>query len=300
MRVVIALGGNALLRRGEPLESEVQRRNVRVAVRAIAEIAQEHSVLVTHGNGPQIGLLALQAEAYRESRAFPLDVLGAESEGMIGYVIEQELINCLPDRPVATLLTQMCVDSEDPAFRRPSKPIGPVFPEEQAKQLESLTGWKMGRDGEGFRRLIASPEPVRIVELSTIELLIEAGVIVICLGGGGIPVVETSYGALVGVEAVVDKDLAAALLATELGADALLLLTDVDAVYADWGTPEASPLRVCTPEQLAIRSFEPGSMGPKVEAACRFVQATGGVAGIGCLEDASGILSREKGTIVST
>lgn len=300
MRVVIALGGNALLRRGEPLEPETQRRNVRVAVRAIAEIAQEHSVLVTHGNGPQIGLLALQAEAYRESRAFPLDVLGAESEGMIGYVIEQELINCLPDRPVATLLTQMCVDSEDPAFRRPSKPIGPVFPEEQAKQLESLTGWKMGRDGEGFRRLIASPEPVRIVEISTIELLIEAGVIVICLGGGGIPVVETSYGALVGVEAVVDKDLAAALLATELGADALLLLTDVDAVYADWGTPEASPLRVCTPEQLAIRSFEPGSMGPKVEAACRFVQATGGVAGIGCLEDASGILSREKGTIVST
>jgi carbamate kinase len=269
-------------------------------VRAIAEIAQEHSVLVTHGNGPQIGLLALQAEAYRESRAFPLDVLGAESEGMIGYVIEQELINCLPGRPVATLLTQICVDSEDPAFRRPSKPIGPVYPEEQAKRLESLTGWKMGRDGEGFRRLIASPEPVRIVEFSTIELLIDADVIVICLGGGGIPVVETSYGALVGVEAVIDKDLAAALLATELGADALLLLTDVDAVYADWGTPEASPLRVCTPEQLAIRSFEPGSMGPKVEAACRFVQATGGVAGIGCLEDASAILSREKGTIVST
>ncbi len=298
MRVVIALGGNALLRRGEPLTAEVQRRNVQIAVGSIAEIARSHTVVVTHGNGPQIGLLALQAESLRESRTFSLDVLGAESEGMIGYVIEQELINKLPDRPVATLLTQMCVDPEDPAFASPSKPIGPFYTEDEAKRLESVTSWAIGPDGDGYRRLIASPEPVRIIELSTIELLVEAGVIVVCLGGGGIPVAETPSGALVGVEAVVDKDLAAALLATELGADALLLLTDVDAVYDGWGTPRAIPLGVCAPDELRAREFERGSMGPKVEAALRFVEATGGIAGIGCLEDAPAILLGRKGTIV--
>ena len=297
MRLVVALGGNALLRRGEPLDSDVQRHNVRAAVGAIAELAESHSVVVTHGNGPQIGLLALQAESLRTARPFPLDVLGAESEGMIGYVIEQELMNRLPDRPAATLLTQVCVDPSDPAFARPSKPIGPVYDEEEANRLESITGWAFGPDGAGKRRLIASPEPIRIVEIRAIELLVEAGVIVVCLGGGGIPVVETATSGLMGIEAVVDKDLAAALLASEISADALLLLTDVDAVYDGWGTPEASALRACTPKELRARSFEPGTMGPKVEAAVRLAEA-GGLAGIGRLEDATGVLSGRSGTSV--
>lgn len=298
MRVVIALGGNALLQPGEPLLPDVQRRNVRVAAGALAEIASAHDVVVTHGNGPQVGLLALQAGAAMGSGVFPLDVLGAESEGMIGYVIEQELMNRLPDRAVATLLTQVCVDPDDPAFERPSKPIGPVYSAEQAEQLASVTGWALGPGAGGVRRLVPSPEPRRIVELSTIRLLIDAGVLVVCLGGGGIPVVESDAGALAGVEAVVDKDLAAALLAREIGSEALLLLTDVDAVYDAWGTPQASPLGDCTPSDLRSRSFEAGSMGPKVEAATRFVEATGGLAGIGSLQDAPRILSGQRGTRV--
>ncbi len=298
MRIVIALGGNALLKRGEPLEADAQRRNVARAVRSIAAIARAHQVVVTHGNGPQVGLLALQNEAYRGVRPYPLDVLGAESAGMIGYIVQQELRNELPGRDVATIVTQVAVDAGDPAFGTPSKPIGPSYPEEEARRLAVERAWAVTRDGDRFRRVVASPEPLRIVELSAIRLLVEAGVLVICAGGGGIPVVIDPDGRLRGVEAVVDKDLSAALLAIELHADVLLMLTDVAAVWSDWGTPTARPIRQAPPAALRRLSFAVGSMGPKVEAACRFVEATGGLAAIGALEDAPALLHDGAGTRV--
>jgi len=297
-RVIIALGGNALLQPGEPLEADVQRRNVRVAAHAIAGVARAHQVVITHGNGPQVGLLALQSESYREVHPYPLDILGAESEGMIGYMIEQELVNELPGRDVLTLLTQVIVDVTDPAFHLPSKPVGPVYSEEQAQRLAAERGWTVTRAGNGFRRVVPSPEPTRIIELPTIRLLVEAGALVICAGGGSIPVAIDEAGAIRGVEAVIDKDLSAALLATHLQADVLLMLTDVSAVCTDWGTPQARPVRRATPSQLRRYRFEPGSMGPKVEAACRFVEATGGTAAIGALGDAAAILDGEAGTVV--
>lgn len=299
MRVVIALGGNALLRRGEPLEASVQRRNVAAAALALAPVARDHQVVITHGNGPQVGLLALQSEAYREVRPYPLDVLGAESEGMIGYLIEEELRNALPDREVATLLTQVIVDATDPAFAAPAKPIGPVYPEAVARRLAAERGWTVGPDGRHWRRLVPSPEPRRIIELPAIRLLVEAGVIVICAGGGGVPVVQDAGGGLRGVEAVIDKDLAAALLATTLGVEALLLLTDVDAVYAGWGTPEARAIHRASPACLRQMTFAPGSMGPKIEAACRFVATGGHFAAIGALEDAAAVLEGKAGTRIA-
>ena len=298
MRVVVALGGNALLPRGAPPRADLQRRNVALAAAAIAGIARHHDVVVTHGNGPQVGLLALQAEAYADVQPYPLDVLGAESEGMIGYLIEQELANCLPERDVVTLLTQVVVDADDPAMAAPSKPIGPVYPPSKAAALRRR-GWAVARDGDHVRRVVPSPVPRRIVELRAIRLLVEAGVLVVCAGGGGIPVVETSSGGLAGVEAVIDKDLAAALLADALGAEALLLLTDVDAVQTGWRTPAARPIRRASPATLRRHRFEPGSMAPKVEAACRFVETTGGIAGIGALADAAAILTGEAGTMVA-
>ena len=298
VRIVIALGGNAILRRGQPLEAEVQRQNISIAAAAIAAIAQDHEVVVTHGNGPQVGLLALQAEAYSKVRPYPLDVLDAQTEGMIGYLIEQGLRNRLPGRQVVTLLTQVEVDPGDPAFAHPTKPIGPLYPQAEAERLAAERGWTVAADGDAYRRAVPSPEPRRILELNAIQLLVEAGALVVCAGGGGIPVVVTPAGGIRGVEAVIDKDLAAALLAAELKADTLLLLTDVDAVYTDWGSPSARPLREVTPQQLRQYSFAAGSMEPKVEAACRFVEATGGHAGIGKLEDAAAILARQAGTIV--
>lgn len=298
MLVVIALGGNALLQRGQPLEAEVQLRNIGVAAAAIAQIAQTHQVVVTHGNGPQVGLLALQAEAYREVHSYPLDVLNAETEGMIGYLIEQQLRNQLPDRQVVTLLTQVEVAADDPAFADLTKPIGPLYTQAEAEKLAAERGWAIAADGDAYRRVVASPEPRRILELSTIQLLVQAGVVVICAGGGGIPVVVTSIDGIQGVEAVIDKDLAAALLAIALNADALLLLTDVDAVYTDWNSPAAKPLRETTPQQLRRSTFAPGSMAPKVEAACRFVEATHQIAGIGRLADGLAILAGQAGTLV--
>ncbi|NNG06065.1 MAG: carbamate kinase [Inquilinus sp.] len=299
MRVVVALGGNALLPRGAPPTVDLQRRNVALAAAAVGGIARRHAVVVTHGNGPQVGLLALQAEAYGDVRPYPLDVLGAESEGMIGYLIEQELANILPERDVVTLLTQVVVDADDPAMASPSKPIGPVYPRSKAAALRRR-GWAVARDGDHVRRVVPSPEPRRIVELRAIRLLVEAGVLVVCAGGGGIPVIETPSGGLAGIEAVIDKDLAASLLAAALGAEALLLLTDVDAVQAGWRTPAARPIPRATPATLRGHRFEPGSMAPKVEAACRFVETTGGVAGIGALADAAAILAGEAGTMVAT
>jgi carbamate kinase len=296
MRVVAALGGNALLRPGEPLEAETQRRNIASAAGAIAAIARSHAVVVTHGNGPQVGLLSLQAEGYARVRPYPLDVLGAETEGMIGYLIEQELRNRLPGREVATLVTQVVVDPHDPAFAEPTKPIGPRYPIEEAERLAAERGWTLERRGEHGRRTVPSPEPVRIIELGAIRLLVEAGAVVVCVGGGGIPVAVTEPGTLRGVEGVIDKDLATALLARDLAADALLLLTDVEAVYDRWGAVDARPLGRVSVAALRSRTFEPGSMAPKVEAACRFVEATGHLAGIGRLDDAAAILEGRAGT----
>jgi carbamate kinase len=298
MRVVVALGGNALLRRGEPADAERQRANVAVAARAVAEIARTRRVVLTHGNGPQVGLLALQNEAYRDVRAYPLDVLGAESEGMIGYLLEQGLARALPGQEIATLLTQVVVDARDPAFGTPTKPVGPVYTESEADLLTRERGFAMARDGAHFRRVVASPEPLDIVELGAIRLLVEAGILVVCVGGGGVPVVLDDDGALHGVEAVIDKDLSAALLARLLHFDFLLLLTDVSAVERGWGTSHAEPVRQASPAELRALELAPGSMGPKVEAACRFVETTGGRAAIGALAEAAAILRGEAGTAV--
>jgi carbamate kinase len=298
-KIVIALGGNALLTRGQPLEAEIQRENITKAAKAIAAVADHNQVVVTHGNGPQVGLLALQAEAYQKVRPYPLDVLGAETEGMIGYLLEQQLRNYLPKCHIVTLLTQIEVDPHDPAFSHPSKPIGPIYTEAQAQQLARERGWAIAPDGDSYRRVVASPEPKHIIELTTIKFLVEAGAIVVCAGGGGIPVIVTPLGEIRGVEAVIDKDLAASLLAQLLAADGLLLLTDVDAVYQDWGKPSATPLKKISSSQIRSYQFASGSMQPKVEAACRFVEATGGFAGIGKLEDAKDILNGQAGTLIS-
>ncbi len=300
MLVVAALGGNALLRRGEPMTAEAQRENVKHAAASLAEIVRaDHRLVVTHGNGPQVGLLALQGAAYRPDEAYPLDVLGAETGGMIGYLIEQELENALNHAmPVVTLLTQIVVDPRDPAFAAPSKPVGPVYEEGEARRLAEARGWRIAPDGSHWRRVVASPTPLEIPDLRVIKFLIEREVIVICTGGGGIPVVRRQDGSLVGIEAVIDKDRASALLAEELGADALLLLTDVEAVHRDWGTPQATPIRTASPEEIAQLDLPVGSMGPKVEAASRFVRAGGAMAGIGRLADAAKILERASGTVI--
>jgi carbamate kinase len=298
MRVVAALGGNALLRRGEPAEAELQRRHVADAARNLADLARDHELIVTHGNGPQVGLLALQSAAYTEIGPYPFDVLGAETEGMIGYLLEQALRNQLPDRQVAALLTQVLVDPDDPAFEAPSKPIGPVYDEATARRLAADRGWTVRRDGEHWRRVVASPEPQSIIELETIRTLVDLGAIVICAGGGGIPVVKNGAGRLHGVEAVIDKDLSAALLALELQADALLLLTDIDGIQLDYGAPSARLLRDATPAGLTALDLPAGSMGPKAEAARRFVEHGGQFAAISSLENAPAAVEGDAGTIV--
>ncbi len=298
MRALVALGGNALLRRSEPADASTQRRNVEEAAGALAGIAREHEIVLTHGNGPQVGLLALQSESYEAVPPYPLDVLGAESEGMIGYMLETALRNALPGREVVTVLTQVVVDAEDPAFRDPSKPVGPVYGAEQAERLAAERGWVLGPDRDGMRRLVPSPEPRALVELSSLELLVSSGALLICAGGGGIPVAANETGMLHGVEAVVDKDLTAALLATRLGVETLVLLTDVDAVRTGYGTGAEQPIGLTTPEWLRRERFEPGSIGPKVEAACRFVEAGGARAAIGELTRSGAVLEGDSGTQV--
>jgi carbamate kinase len=297
MRLVVALGGNALLRRGEAADATTQRRNIEVAADALAPLAREHELIITHGNGPQVGLLALQSEAYREVEPYPLDVLDAESEGMIGYLLEQGLRNALPGRRIATLLTQVEVDRDDPAFTKPTKPVGPVYSAEKAQSLAALRGWQIAQDGDAWRRVVPSPEPRRIIELETIDLLRSVGAIPVCVGGGGIPVVIDN-GAMRGVEAVIDKDLAASLLARGLGADALLLLTDVAAVEINHGTRRSKAINQATPAELRALDLPAGSMRPKAEAASRFVEATGGVAVIADLERAADALAGQCGTMV--
>ena len=295
MLVIVALGGNALLRRGESLDMATQRQNLAEAARAIAALAEEHRLVVTHGNGPQIGYLALQGIA---AVARPAGRPRRGDRGDDRLPDEQVVRNQLPDREVASLLTQTIVDPHDPAFSRPTKPIGPVYTAAEARKLAAERGWTIAADSAHQRRVVPSPEPRAIVEIETIRLLVGYGVLVIAAGGGGIPVVVDESGGLHGVEAVVDKDLASALLAQQLGAESLLLLTDVPAVERDWGTPVATPIHDTTPAALRRLQFEAGSMRPKVEAACRFVEAGGRLAGIGGLGDATKMLNGCAGTIV--
>jgi carbamate kinase len=305
VRVVVALGGNALLRRGEPLTAENQRANAQAACVALAPVALEHELVISHGNGPQVGLLALMGSAYTAVEAYPLDILGAQTEGMIGYLIEQELGNLLPQaRPLATLLTMIEVDGDDPAFANPTKPIGPVYEKEEADRLAAEKGWTFKPDGPSFRRVVPSPVPKRIFEIRPIRSLLEQGAVVICAGGGGIPTRYTGEAApagrrLVGIEAVIDKDLASALLAIDIEADVLVIVTDVDAAYAEWGTPEQRPIRRADPATLRSRGFAEGSMGPKVLAACEFVEKTGKRAMIGSMSDTPSLLTGDRGTTVT-
>jgi carbamate kinase len=305
MRVVVALGGNALLRRGEPLTAENQRTNARAACRALAPVALEHELVISHGNGPQVGLLALQGSAYKDVEVYPLDILDAQTEGLIGYILEQELGNALPfEKHIVTLLTMIEVDRNDPAFANPTKPIGPMYAKEEANTLTAEKGWTFKPDADGFRRVVPSPLPKQIFGIPAIRALLDGGWIVICSGGGGIPTRYTDEPAvpgrrLEGVEAVIDKDLASALLAADLEADALVIATDVDAVYADWGTPGQHPIRHATPSELAASEFAEGSMGPKVRAACAFVEKTGGIAAIGSITDIEALLHGDAGTRVA-
>ncbi len=297
MRVVVALGGNALLKRGEPLTAENQRRNVGIACQALAPIALEHQLVITHGNGPQVGLLALQSASYEEVGEYPLDVLGAQTEGMIGYMIEQELGNLMPiETAFATILTMIEVDPDDPAFNNPTKPIGPIYPEEEAKRLSSEKGWTVAPDENGWRRVVPSPEPHRIFELRPIHWLLENEAIVICAGGGGIPTVYNADGGLEGAEVVIDKDRASALLARQLDARLLVLATDADGVYLNWGKEGAKKVGNTTPDEISQYEFDVGSMGPKVDAACDFVRRTGERAVIGALADLEAMVAGEAGT----
>ncbi len=298
MRVVIALGGNAILKRGEVMTAETQRANVKRAALAINEIIKAgHEVVITNGNGPQVGLLALRGLAYDAASASPIDVLTAETQGMIGYMIEQALSNVAsPGQEVATLLTQIEVNADDPAFRNPSKPIGPIYDKQKSVELSAKYGWNMMPDGSHFRRSVPSPTPKRILEIGVIQLLIQHGVIVICAGGGGIPVVKRDDGSFAGIEAVIDKDFASALLAEQINADALLLLTDVDGVYLGWGTEQQKQLREVTVEEIKSHTFASGSMAPKVQASLDFLNMGGKLAGIGKMEEALSILNGQAGT----
>jgi carbamate kinase len=301
MRIVVALGGNALLKRGEPMTHEVQRANIRVAAQALAPVAGEHELVLAHGNGPQVGLLALQASAYKEVEAYPLDVLGAQTEGMIGYMIEQELGNLLPfETPFATILTMVEVDPNDPAFQNPTKFVGPVYDKDEADRLKAEKDWVFKQDGAKWRRVVPSPLPRRIFEIRPIRWMLEKGTVVICAGGGGIPTMydPARHRWLTGIEAVIDKDLASELLAREVNADLFVIATDVDAVYLDWGKPEQRKLGTVTPAELRSYNFPAGSMGPKVDAAVQFVERTGKRAAIGSLAEIGEIVAGTAGTNV--
>ena len=301
MRIVVALGGNALLKRGEPQTTEVQRANVKIAAEALAPIAKKHELVITHGNGPQVGLLALQDFAYEPDENAPLDVLGAQTEGAIGYMIEQELGNLLPFKvPFATMLTMVEVDGNDPAFRNPTKFVGPVYEKAEADRLAKEKGFSIKQDGDKWRRVVPSPLPKRIFEIRPIRWLLDKGTILICAGGGGIPTMyeKGKKRKLIGVEAVIDKDLCSELLARELEADLFVMLTDADAVYLDWGKPTQRAIRHTSKKELAGTAFAAGSMGPKVDAACHFAETTGKLAAIGALADLGKIIAGKAGTTV--
>lgn len=300
MRIVAALGGNALLKRGQKPDADVQAENVRLAVEALTPVARDHELVVTHGNGPQVGVLALQSASDPNlTTPYPFDVLGAQTQGMIGYWLLQAMQNHLPGRQVAAIINQTLVEAGDPAFQEPSKFVGEMYTREEAERLAAERDWVVRPDGTGWRRVVGSPRPQRVVETRLIRLLLESGALVVCAGGGGVPVVRDDTGHLRGVEAVVDKDLTSSVLAEALDADVLLVLTDVASVMRDFGTPDQEPVLRATPSLLRALDFPAGSMGPKVDAVCRFVELTGGMAAIGTLEDAAAILRGEAGTIVT-
>jgi carbamate kinase len=299
MRIVAALGGNALLQRGERPDAAIQQAHVARAADALAPLARDHELVLSHGNGPQVGLLAMQSGLDPVlAGPYPLDVLGAQTQGMIGYWLMQAIQNAVPGRPVACLVSRTLIRADDPAFAAPTKFVGAVYPEAQARQLAAERGWQVRQDGIAWRRVVPSPEPLELIDLPAVTLLLASGAIVICTGGGGVPVTRDSAGRLRGAEAVVDKDLTAGLLARAVEADILLLLTDVDGIQAGYGTPGARPLRNITPDELRSLSFPAGSMGPKVEAVCRFVAGTGRMAVIGRLEDAEAMAAGKAGTVV--
>ncbi|MEX3611334.1 carbamate kinase [Rothia sp. LK2588] len=299
MKILVALGGNALLKRGEPLTATNQRANINIAAERISRITDDNQVVIAHGNGPQVGLLALQSAAYTDVEPYPLDVLGAESEAMIGYMLEQELGNVLPqEQRIATVLTMTEVDPKDPAFDNPTKFIGPVYDEDTANAMAEQKGWSVKPDGPYFRRVVPSPLPQRIIEQEVINHLVEKNVLVICAGGGGIPTYIDENQKLHGVEAVIDKDLCSALLAENLDADLLVIATDVDGVYADWGTPDQRKLDEVKIADVDAMDLAAGSMGPKVQAARNFVEGTGKRAVIGALSDIELLVAGTAGTSV--
>lgn len=313
MRIVVALGGNALQKRGEPMTVESQRENVKTACAALSPVAVDNELVISHGNGPQVGLLSLQASSYDDISTYPFDVLGAQTEGMIGYFIEQELGNVLPiEKPIATILTMIEVDADDPAMKNPTKFVGPIYSKEDADRLATERGWTVRQDGDNWRRVVPSPIPKRIFEIGSIEALLATGAVVVCTGGGGIPTMyvpgdfidgphDYNPKRLVGVEAVIDKDRSSAVLAQELNADMLVIATDTDAVYLDWGTPDQRGLKAASPDLIEQYEFPAGSMGPKVEAACEFARSNPGASAvIGALSDLPEILAGEKGTHVNT
>jgi len=297
MRIVVALGGNALLERGERPDADIQHVHVRAAAQALAPLAIDHQLVICHGNGPQVGLLALESESDRALTApYPLDVLGAQTQGMIGYWLAQELRNAGVAHPVVSLITQTVVAAEDPAFSAPTKFIGPVYSQHHAHRLAVERHWTIAADGAHWRRVVPSPQPESIVEMSTIKWLADQRAVIVCGGGGGVPVLRNEGGDLVGVEAVVDKDLTAALIAEQLHADLLLILTDVTSVMKDFGTDHARAVRDLDVDQLDGLSFPAGSMGPKIEACTGFVRATGKRAAIGALPQAAEIVAGQAGT----
>ncbi|TXL57510.1 carbamate kinase [Aeromicrobium terrae] len=302
MRVVVALGGNAILRRGEPMTVANQRAAIAEACGPLAEISQQHELVVSHGNGPQVGLLALQAAAFDEVSAYPFDVLGAQTEGMIGYLIEQELGNATGnERVLVTLVTRTIVDREDPAFANPEKFVGPVYDEHQAKRLAAEHGWAVKPDGNAYRRVVPSPRPLRVVETQPVEWILGKGGIVICAGGGGVPTtVDDETDLMAGVEAVIDKDLASAVLARDIDADLLIIATDVDGVYVDWDTNVRRRVARAHPDAIDADAFPAGSMGPKVRAAQQFARGTGGTAVIGSLTQLRDIMAGRAGSVITT
>jgi len=297
MKIVIALGGNALVKKNEKLESENLINHIKTASTIIAKIANKHQVILTHGNGPQVGLLALQATAYSDVSPYPFDILGAESQGMLGYLLQRTLYNELPNKEISVILTNVIVDNKDKSMKIPTKPIGPFYTLEESKILQAKWGWQFVLANHLFRRVIASPRPQEIVELKTLKLLIDSGTLLICAGGGGIPVIKEGH-QLSGIEGVIDKDLTASLLASSVNADILLILTDIDAVYLDWGTDASRPIKQCTPDELDIRNFQEGSMRPKIEAACQFASRRGKKSFIGDLMDAEMVLENKAGTLI--
>ena len=299
MRIMLSIGGNALLKRGEAMSEATQQKNIAEAVRSMGSILNEHEVLITHGNGPQVGLLALQAENYKDVSAYSLDILGAESQAMVGYMLLEALQQAHPNKRFVNIVTRSLVSCDDPAFDNPTKFIGAVYSKERALEMAKWHHWSVKPDGQYWRRVVPSPEPIEVLEAGAIESLMQAGFTVIAAGGGGVPMVRDEAGTLYGVEAVIDKDLAASLLAQALGADLFLIVTDVDAVYTHFGETDARAIYQTTPDELSECFFPAGSMGPKVKAASRFVKRTGHRAAIGSLSEIEGLLLGTKGTQIS-